>query len=133
MKKLLLPLLLLSIIILTSCPKHIPNIDRGEGPSSYYAYPKEAVIEASISVLSERDWSITEINKQEDYIKARTKGRLPGVKVRIELHYRSEGTGTWMEIVKHIPYQVLPTVSNRYRFDINDLFHQVRVELDRNY
>jgi hypothetical protein len=125
--------IVISLFVITSCAHNIPNIDRIEGRSMYYEYPKETVMEASITVLTERDWSITEINSIEDYIKAKTKSKLPGIKVRIELHYRSEGTGTWMEIKKHVPYQVLPTVSSRYKFDISDLFHQINIELDRNY
>ena len=107
------------------------SIDSKKGRRMYYEYPKENVWDASIAVLKERKWTITEMNKPEDLIKAKMSSKIAGAKIRVLLTFRTEGSGTWLEIKEKIPPQFTPGATYRYQFDINELFHEINIELDR--
>ncbi|MBN1571705.1 MAG: hypothetical protein JW984_00740 [Deltaproteobacteria bacterium] len=107
------------------------SIDRKEGRRMYYEYPKDSVWDASVVVLKERKWKITEMNRPENLIKAKMSSKIAGVNVRLLLTFKAEGSGTWLEIKEKIPPQFTPGTTYRYKFDINELFHEINIELDR--
>lgn len=121
-----------SIIFLLSCAHNSPlSIDWDDGRKMYFEYSKDKVIDASITVLKEHNWTVTEINKTENFIKVKKSSRLARSKIRLQLIYKAEGSGTWLEIKKKIPPQYLPGNTNKYKMEINDLFHHINIELDR--
>ncbi len=122
-----------SILFLLSCAHTSPlSIERDEGRKMYYEYSSEKVMDASIAVLKEHKWTTTEINKSENIIKVKRSSRFAKTKIRLQLIYKTEGSGTWLEIKKKIPPQFLPGKKNKYKMEINSLFHDINIELDRS-
>jgi len=121
-----------SILFLLSCAHATPlDIERDEGRKMYYEYSKEKVMDASLTILKEHKWAITEINKSEFFVKAKRSSRLARTKIRLQLIYKTEGSGTWLEIKKNIPPQFLPGGTSKYKMEINSLFHDINIEIDR--
>jgi len=122
-----------SIIFLLSCAHNSPlSIDWDDGRKMYFEYSKDKVIDASITVLNEHNWTITEVNKTESFVKVKKSSRLARAKIRLQLNCKTEGSGTWLEIKKKIPPQYLPGNTNKYKMEINSLFHDINIELDRS-
>lgn len=133
MRKFLYGSIFLIILFLSSCAVNsIVDIDGKDGRKMYYEYPKDRVWDAAVTVLKDQKWTVNEMNKSENIVKARTSSKIAGVKIRLHLIFKTEGSGTWLEIKKKIPPQFTPGSTNRYRFDLNDLFHDINIQLDRD-
>jgi hypothetical protein len=129
-KKLWLPIL--CAVALFSCI-HGTSEKRGIA-TMFYAHSLDDVFSASKTVLKDHDYEITEINKVEDFIKAKKGTRLPGMPITVTLSFQKEGdNSTWIEIEKYIPPQPIPGSMAGYRMDVDDLFRYIESELDRNY
>lgn len=134
MRRLYFGLTIFTILFLSSCAVNsLIDTEGEEGRKMYYEYSKDKVWDASVTVLKEQKWTVTEMNRSEDLVKARTSSKIAGAKIRLQFIFKSEGSGTWLEIKKKIPPQFTPGTTNKYKFDLNDLFHDINIELDRNY
>jgi hypothetical protein len=126
-----IPALVTLLILLGACA-HGPAEKRGTA-MMFYSYPLEDVISASKAVLAEQEYRITEINRTENYIKAVKGARMPGIPITITFKFRAEGSGTWLELYKQVPPQLIPGSTAGYRMDVDDLLMYVESELNRNY
>jgi hypothetical protein len=84
-------------------------------------------------VLKEEEYDIIETNRHDNLIKARKATGIPGMRLTVTFTFREEGSGTWLEIIKDVPMQLVPGSTDSYRMDVNELFRLVELELDRNY
>jgi hypothetical protein len=133
MKKHFYGLSLFIILFLSSCAVNsLIDTDGKEGRKMYYEYSKDKVWDAAVMVLKDQEWTVTEMNRSENLVKAKTSSKIAGAKIRLQLIFKSEGSGTWLEIKKKIPPQFTPGSTNKYKFDINDLFHEINIQLDRD-
>jgi len=124
-----MPVFVLCLMLLAACA-HGPK--RGAA-IMFYSYPLESVFSASKTVLTEQEFQIEEINRAEKFIRAVKSARVPGLRINVTFKFRTEGNGTWLEIVKKVPPQFIPGSTAGYRMDLTDLFRYVDSELERNY
>ncbi len=99
----------------------------------YYSYPFKDVFAATQTVLKEQGYDTIEINPSEKMIKALRGSDIPGLSSSVTFSFREEGTGTWVNIIRKVPPQFVPGSTDHYRMDIDELYHYVEMELDRNY
>ena len=125
------PAILFFSVILLSCAH--PRTEGRNAREMYYAYPLDAVFAASQAVLKEQEFDVTELNRADKLIKAIKAATIPGMRLTVTFTFRDEGSGTWLTIEKKVPPQFVPGSTAGYRMDLDDLFHYVEMELDRNY
>jgi hypothetical protein len=125
-----LGILFLSVMLL-SCAHG--RTETHNARTMYYGNTLDAVFAASEAVLAEQGYDIIESNRHDRLIKAIRATKIPGARVTVILTLREEGSGTWLEIEKKVPPQFVPGSTAGYRMDIDDLFHLIEMELDRNW
>jgi hypothetical protein len=126
-----IPVFVMFLILLGACA-HGSAEKRGVA-TMFYSNPLEDVFSASKTVLTEQEFTIIEINRTENFIKAAKAARVPGMRINVTFKFRTEGNGTWIEIDKKVPPQFIPGSTAGYRMDLSDLFRYVDLELERNY